>query len=706
MFTYGVRQWICIKTTKYRFAGLISLLAGLCAPVHASVQIVSMNPSVPSPQLIGQVITFTATATDSDTGPLMFQFNVTPPGGTSAMVNDFNVGTLSGGVWTSQPFVWAPTSCANVAQSTGVVAYTCQPLAGTYSVQVIATDFPAHRSKSTTVTYKINPLVTGSVPVVVGTANPLVALFSSPTCPKGSQMRVAFQPQSQSTPASTTNWLGCHSTGAITFQIAGMYPSTTYNLWSQTKTNGHITKGPTLNFTTGPLPANTPFPTFQVNVPAGPQTYTSAPLLLVNPHQFGGGPVYPNMATDLAGNVMWYYAVNPPQNLVMARPLTNGTLLTIQSGPTWNPSVREKQLLVQIDLAGNIVRKTNTGIIQQELVALGAADGASCSSIPKPPPVGAGCLDQFHHDAIQTLPNGGTAVIASIEKIFPPGTQGDTSGLPVDVIGDMFIVLDSNWHAIWYFDTFEHTGGAPQLDINRPAVRGETCGINQAGCPPLLLLGTGVAPLAKDWLHANSIYYWPKDQNAVAGQLIFSTRNQDWIMKVDYQNGSGTGNILWRMGPDGDFTFNNIANDPWPWFSGQHEAAIEKNGKGPMSIFDNGNSRLAAPPLGLGPNCGPDDCNSRGMALAVNESTMTVTPVLSVDLGINSVSGGNAQLLPNSNYFFSAADAFVSLSVASSFAIEILPTPGTIVGTQVLNVQTTEGYRGFRMVSFYSPPIT
>jgi hypothetical protein len=39
-------------------------------------------------------------------------------------------------------------------------------------------------------------------------------------------------------------------------------------------------------------------------------------------------------------------------------------------------------------------------------------------------------------------------------------------------------------------------------------------------------------------------------------------------MRIDYQDGAGTGNLLWRMGLDGDFPFNNLNGDPcdsWPW---------------------------------------------------------------------------------------------------------------------------------------------
>jgi hypothetical protein len=37
-------------------------------------------------------------------------------------------------------------------------------------------------------------------------------------------------------------------------------------------------------------------------------------------------------------------------------------------------------------------------------------------------------------------------------------------------------------------------------------VLGKTCAANQSGCPQGFLLGDGIAPLAKDWLHANSVY--------------------------------------------------------------------------------------------------------------------------------------------------------------------------------------------------------
>src|ERR1022692_3452766 len=101
---------------------------------------------------------------------------------------------------------------------------------------------------------------------------------------------------------------------------------------------------------------------------------------------------------------------------------------------------------------------------------------------------------------------------------------------------------------------------------------------------------------------------WINDFDApLDGNLIVSTRNQDWLYKVDYNNGTGTGNVLWLMGLGGAFAFNNIYADPYPWFSHQHDAEIYNTATGEFTVFDNGTTRVAPPPIGLGSG------NSRGM---------------------------------------------------------------------------------------------
>ncbi|HTQ57591.1 MAG TPA: aryl-sulfate sulfotransferase [Bryobacteraceae bacterium] len=664
---------------KNGFRILMGLLAGLVAPGYATVLITSMTPSSPSPQLIGSSITWTVEATDSNPGPLAFRFNVEPPGGAMALVKNFNVGNLTGGIWKAQPFLWFPTG-----------------IEGVYRIEVIIRDFTSGETDSETLTYTIKPLASGKTPVVAMTGNPLVALFNAPSCPAGSTMRVVFQEQSRATPGDATNYADCHPPNTMTFEIAGMYPNTTYNLHSQTNTAGTIADGPAVTFTTGSLPTDIPFPGFAVNVP--PDINTEGRMLLLDPFYVAPSPFYATVATDLSGNILWYYYASPAQTINLTRLLPGGTLLTVQSGPAWS-TTEYWQLLRQIDLAGNIVHETNIGIVARELLAMGAADGGPCSAVARPAKVGDACLGTFNHDAIQTLPNGYTAVIASLEKIFPPGTQGDTSGLPVDIVGDMIIVLDTNWQVAWYFDAFEHAGGAPELDINRPAVLNESCIKGECAA---FLLGAGIAPTARDWLHGNSLYYWPR-----TGDLVWSSRHQDWVMKIDYS--SRTGDILWRLGPCGDFTFSNQYNDPWPWFSHQHEVGIEGNGAGPVSLFDNGNTRVSPPTgrrssSGCIPGAGGGD--SRGMALTLDENTMQVSPILSVDLGVYSSGLGSAQLLSNGNYFF-LAGATSTGHGTQSYSIEILPTPGTATGTQVLNIQnTTAAYRAWMLSSLYDPPTT
>jgi len=677
---------------------LIGLFAALPAPAFAQVG-VSLKATPASPQPIGKRITFTATATDTGTGPVAFQFRI-QGAGTITMVKDFLPGTLSGSTWTSS-FVWVPTGIEDA-----------------YKIGVVAKDFATGRGDVRTIHYRVKPLATGSTPVVEKTTNPLVALFSAPSCPAGDLMQVVFQEESGKVPATVTNAVECDQ--GTTFEIAGMYPSTAYNMYAQTISRG-ITNSPTVTFKTGALPtATVPFPTFTAvtNAPAGDPN----PVILHNFITYGTGMIYPDVATDLAGKIIWYYYANDATHSdVLARPLHGGGNLTLQDDLAWDPTVTQGQYLRQVDLAGNIVRETNMGAIQQELTVMGAADGGSCTGITDPT-VGTACVGSFHHDAIQTLPNGYLAALLDIERIYPAGTQGDTSGLPVDIIGDMIVVLNANWQVVWYWDSFDPNNnyqGYPQLPVSQTAPLGETCGTSSQGCPPVFLLGPNIAPMAHDWLRANSLCYWPapEDGNTTGGDIIFSSRHQDRIYKIDYQDGAGTGNILWQMGPPDDgllqpsnFTFANIYNDPWYWFSHQHEVGMENGGAGPMTLFDNGDTRISAAPLGLGAACSPYDCDSRGMALTVDESNMTVTPVVSFDLGAYSTSMGSAQLLSNGNYFFTNPMVFV-LAKDGTFAYgeEIDPTnpaPQTGPADVVMDVSGPQQYRGWQMPSLYAPPTT
>ena len=114
--TNPMNAWLC----------LAGMLAMSCAPAYATVAVTSMTASPQSPQVIGTAVTWTVKATDSNAGPLTFQFSVVPPGGSAyAIVRDFNVGIENAGVWRPvTPFVWNPTK-----------------IEGTYKINAVVKDF-------------------------------------------------------------------------------------------------------------------------------------------------------------------------------------------------------------------------------------------------------------------------------------------------------------------------------------------------------------------------------------------------------------------------------------------------------------------------------------------------------------------------------------------------------------------------------------
>jgi hypothetical protein len=101
---------------------------------------------------------------------------------------------------------------------------------------------------------------------------------------------------------------------------------------------------------------------------------------------------------------------------------------------------------------------------------------------------------------------------------------------------------------------------------------------------------------------------------------------------------------------------------------------------------------VSSPPIGQGKGV------SRGMALTVDETNMQVTPVISAGLGVFAYALGSAQLLSDDLYLFQPG-------TPNAIAIEILPTAGSLNGTEVLNVLSPHpSYRAWQMPNLYSPP--
>jgi hypothetical protein len=168
------------------------------------------------------------------------------------------------------------------------------------------------------------------------------------------------------------------------------------------------------------------------------------------------------------------------------------------------------------------------------------------------------------------------------------------------------------------------------------------------------------------------------------GNMLISLRDLDWIVKFNYGNGTGNGDVIWTLGNEGDFQI--VFDNPWPWFSHQHD--IEFDGVN-YEVFDNGNTRVSPPPLGVG---GGD---SRGYVFSLNETTMKATVLIAPSLTTYSPSFGSAQLLANGNYAFLSGNIDGKQSTQS---LELLPS-GDINSDFLWN---TASYRWFRMPNLYT----
>src|SRR5437868_2131143 len=114
---------------------------------------VSLAPSEVAPQLVGERITWTATATDCGATPV-YQFSVAPDGGAFRVVRDFSP---------TNAFAWTPMQ------------------EGAYDIEVTVKDgYQATETTTAVVADVVASRVSGSQAVVTPTLNPLVALYSVP----------------------------------------------------------------------------------------------------------------------------------------------------------------------------------------------------------------------------------------------------------------------------------------------------------------------------------------------------------------------------------------------------------------------------------------------------------------------------------------------------------------------------------------------
>lgn len=499
---------------------------------------------------------------------------------------------------------------------------------GSYDLRVDVRDSSTGETGSATAPVVFSPLATGTEAVITPSANPLVAIYSAPACAAGSRMRVQFQTQGESN--NTTPWKACSEAHTMNFYLAGMHPGTPYAARYVIDDGKSMSFGQRIALLTDPVPVAIG----KVNA-LTPAPLPSAESVLLQ-SVIGGT----SFATDLAGNVIWFA---PSDISFITRPQAGGTFLAIFEDQTQDPA---HQFFREFDLAGITVAETNAARVNEQLAAMGINP-----------------INCFHHE-VRKLPNGGYLVLAASERIMS-GVQGNGT---VDIIGDTILVLNSALQVTWAWDSFDH------LDVTRAAILGERCMVPNGGCPPIYK-----AALANDWLHGNALQLTPD------GNILYSSRHQDWVIKIAYQNGAGSGDVIWRLGNQGDFQY--ISTDAYPWFSHQHDSNFESDGVS-LTLFDDGNVRVAAKP----------GSHSRGQAWQIDEQNRTATLVLNADVGSYSAAVGSAQKLPSGNYHFDSGFIMDGKGNLSSQSVEVTPEGVTIFGISIASIE----YRSFRLSSLYS----
>jgi hypothetical protein len=351
--------------------------------------------------------------------------------------------------------------------------------------------------------------------------------------------------------------------GVVSLFVAGMKANTLYHMRGVVRFgDGAQFVDADQTFITGAIPAGQ-LPTITATTTPGMTPQSGVEVLDLVP----GGPsstllAPPAIVTDLSGNVLWTY--NSGLLGQVANPiklLPNGHFLINFS----NDSVIDgsSSVLQEVDLPGTLIWQMTAADLT---TALAAATCAGCNIT----------VVGTHHD-FAPLPNGHLIVLAATQQnIF--GTT---------VTGDVLIDLDQDHKPVWLWNEFDH------LDVNRRLM----------GFP--------------DWTHTNAVIYSADD-----GNLIISIRHQNWLVKVDYANGTGAGDILWKLGYQGDFGLVG-GTEPSDWFYAQHGPSFvtaNTTGKFSLALFDNGDDRVFPSGVTCGTTGAPPCLYSTVPVLQIDET--------------------------------------------------------------------------------------
>ena len=455
---------------------------------------------------------------------------------------------------------------------------------------------------------------------VSATGHPLVARYSF-TSPVAANVAVEFGPDTTYGRSTSAQAVGAGQT--VNILVAGMRASSTYHMRAFVQYAGGSYRDSDHTFSTGAPPAAA-VPLTLATRAAGATPTSGVELLdLAVPNG-----QFETIATDLDGNLIWYYAYQAGPGANPIRLMPNGNLFVLV-GPN---DARE------IDLAGNTLQELTPDVLNTRLAAAGSVLRVA----------------HFHHDTLP-LANGHIVLLCELTKVFS-GVTGSVG--PVTVSGDVLVDVDSKMNPGWTWSAFDH------LDVNRHPMDIE------------------------DWTHGNALLYSPAD-----GTLLFSMRNQHCVLKIDYGNGQGTGNVIWRLGSGGDFTL--LGGNEQDWCFGQHFPTFAGNasaGVFPLALFDN---RAAS---NDGSVCATTSnvCYSRPLILNLDETARTATVAWDHALELYSFWGGNMSAFGNGKIEYTLSNPFPGLGAR---AVEESRDSRQLVWQ--LDIIGQLAYRAYRIPSLY-----
>jgi arylsulfate sulfotransferase len=585
-------------------------------------------------------------------------YSITPDGAALAAgaSTQFSVPPASGST-----VLWYVNGVAGGSSATGAIdssgQYTAPAAAGPVSVMITAARSSAPNLFSVAVPVYV------VVPGTVAASNhPQVAAYTI-NAPAGGQMSVEFgltnaygrNTWQQPTPAGG---------GPQTMLVAGMTAPATWHMRAD------------VDFGNGILfhDADHAFATTLIFTPIQP-TVTQTPGLTPQPGMEVVNTITQDLYVyDLQGNFIWGLPPLPgtgaPSIWQSIKLLPNGHLLTQFSPEATYPvdgtfvPPGTTIAAYELELDRTIVRQMTLAQLNANLAAYGYRDGLG----------NAVTLTDIHHDISMNPVTGHWIILANTTRVVSndPGTSG-----PTTILGDVVLDVDpnNNFAVDWVWNEFDH------LDVNRH--------------PHSI----------QDWTHTNAVIYSATDHN-----ILVSVRYQDWIVKVDYDDAAGSGDILWRFGYQGDFTLVN-GTSPQDWQFAQHSPAFTTattSGVFGLTMMDNGDGRILAAGAACPVALVNGQCDySRAPQFTVDENAMTATLGYVMPLETYNYFGGNAEVLANGDAhadFCSVPDPNHPTNLVG-YMVEYSPGADSQLVWSLDLGGTTDAYRGQRWGSFY-PGVT